>query len=702
MQGFVAAIYLVLFIASSNLLSHGIVVASPTYNVINYGATGSGVDDDTQAFVKAWGNTCGDSGAQGAPTLVVPGGKTFKLSPVSFKGPCKSSKIFVQIDGSLIAPSSPSGWKGCFAGSWLVFQDVANLNVHGSGQVDGQGSPWWAGAGALSFFHCINLVLSGLHHINSPRNHISISGCDGGTISNLRITAPSTSHNTDGLDISHTNHLNIHDLNIQTGDDCIAINGGSSYITITKVSCGPGHGISIGSLGKHGSREIVEEVQVRHCTFTGSMNGARIKTWQGGLGYAKNIVFDHITLNAVENPIIIDQFYSAVVAQENAASSVAVSNVNFTNFRGTSASDQAITLSCSSGGCSNLILDNIKIESSAPGKTVTASCKNAHGSATSTTPPVPCLLRGSGGYDGQGSLQWSEAKGFVAAVYLVLFAASSTLLCHGIVAAPSSYNVINYGAIGNGVNDDTQALAFFHCINLVQSGLQHVDSPWNHISISGCDGGTISNLRITAPGTSPNTDGLDISHTNHLNIHDLNIQTGDDCIAINGNSSYITITGVSCGPGHGISVGSLGAHGSRDTVEEVQVRNCTFIGSTNGARIETWQIGSGYAESIVFDQIMPNEVKNPIDIDQFYTNVLEQEDAASGVVVSNVTYSGFQGTSASAQAITLSCSSVGCSNIILDNIKLTSSTPGRTVTALCKNAHGSATLTTPPVPRLLR
>ncbi|KAF8035861.1 hypothetical protein BT93_C1781 [Corymbia citriodora subsp. variegata] len=385
MQGFVVAMYLVLVAALSTISSHGIVASSPTFDVINYGAIGDGANDDTQAFVKAWGDTCGDAGAQGPPTLVVPGGKQFKLSSVSFQGPCKSSSIFVQIDGKLVAPSSLREWTACPSGSWLVFQKVTNLNVNGLGQVDGQGSLWWGGAKALAFSDCDNLVVSGLQHINSPKNHISIQHCNGSTISNLNITAPETSPNTDGIDISNTNQLNIHDLNIQTGDDCIAINAGSSYINITSVSCGPGHGISIGSLGANGANETVEEVQVRNCTFNGTTNGARIKTWQGGSGYAKSITFDQITLNAVKNPIIIDQFYT------NAESSVVVSGVTYTGFRGTSSSDEAITLSCCSVGCSDIILDNVQITSSTPGKTVTASCQNAHGSSNSTTPPVPCF-----------------------------------------------------------------------------------------------------------------------------------------------------------------------------------------------------------------------------------------------------------------------------------------------------------------------
>jgi len=36
---------------------------------------------------------------------------------------------------------------------------------------------------------------------------------------------------------------------------------------------------SVGSLGKNGDYAIVEEVHVSHSTFTGTENGARIKTW---------------------------------------------------------------------------------------------------------------------------------------------------------------------------------------------------------------------------------------------------------------------------------------------------------------------------------------------------------------------------------------------------------------------------------------
>ncbi|RZC12806.1 hypothetical protein D0Y65_012523, partial [Glycine soja] len=47
--------------------------ASPSFNVVSYGAKGDGKTDDSQETA----------------TLDIPGGKTFMLQPVSFQGPCK-------------------------------------------------------------------------------------------------------------------------------------------------------------------------------------------------------------------------------------------------------------------------------------------------------------------------------------------------------------------------------------------------------------------------------------------------------------------------------------------------------------------------------------------------------------------------------------------------------------------------------------
>lgn len=235
-------------------------------------------------------------------------------------------------------------------------------------------------------FHSSNdLTVRNLRITNTPGAHIAINGCIGATFSHLLVKSPGNIPNTDGFDISHSKNITVVDSIIATGDDCIAVNGGSSYIYATRVACGPGHGISIGSLGKGSSFEEVEEVHVQNCSFTGSTNGARIKTFPGGSGYARKITFEQIQLKNVKNAITIDQEYGGRMAK---GSSVQVSDVTFRQFKGTSDSDIGINLKCM--GCSNIILDQINIVSSQGRNPVKAFCQNFHGIIYATIPRVLC------------------------------------------------------------------------------------------------------------------------------------------------------------------------------------------------------------------------------------------------------------------------------------------------------------------------
>ncbi|KAF5741644.1 hypothetical protein HS088_TW10G00648 [Tripterygium wilfordii] len=303
-----------------------------------------------------------------------------------------------QLDGNIVAPDMAS-WTGDDKSKWIVFSNVQGLSIIGDGTIDGRGSNWWQSnldahqrpIGTM-FQNCNKLQLQGFTHINSGSLHISIADSNGVSISNLHVFAPESSPNTDGIDISRSSNVDIRVTDIGTGDDCIAIGGGSSYINITSVSCGPGHGISIGSLGANGGVDTVEQVSVKNCTLAGTTNGARIKTWQGGSGFARRILFNEITLTNVTNPILIDQFYCPYGTCINETSAVEVSDVSFIGFHGTSSTENAITLECSEiKGCSNIILDDINIVHVVPGQVTQASCFNAHGTSGVTTPAIDCL-----------------------------------------------------------------------------------------------------------------------------------------------------------------------------------------------------------------------------------------------------------------------------------------------------------------------
>ncbi|XP_027907631.1 polygalacturonase ADPG1-like [Vigna unguiculata] len=318
-----------------------------TYNVIDYGAHGDGKSDDSKAFVSAWKETCG---TKGTSTLIIPENRVFLVKGIALNGPCSATKINIRV------------------------QHVNNLSIDGSGgSIDGYGSSWWKCESCgrptiLRFKSCKDLSVSHVSITNSPKAHIRINNCENARISHINIDSPGDSPNTDGIDIYSSKNIFIEDSTIQCGDDCIAISDGSSYINATRIACGPGHGISIGSLGRDGSYETVTEVNVKNCSFSHTTNGARIKTAPGGSGYAKHISFEDIKLTQVENPIIIDQYYGSKH-----------SKVLLTF-------DEAINLNCCPPGCFNLVLDNIDIVSSKPGKPVSCSCNNAHGKVTSTHP----------------------------------------------------------------------------------------------------------------------------------------------------------------------------------------------------------------------------------------------------------------------------------------------------------------------------
>ncbi|CAN4086385.1 unnamed protein product [Withania somnifera] len=394
-------VYLVLLCMVSSVWGADI----KTFNVINFGAVGDGRTDDLPAFLKAWEAVCQSESS--SVILVIPKRKKFLLTPSTFDGPCKPSRIHIQVSGNIIAPNSKSGWDGRAINAWITFSNINHLTVNGNGVFDGRGDIWWSnpclddnisqetqckGPTALIFRRCDQLRVRGVTLIRSARSHIILTACNEVSIAKIRIMSPGDSPNTDGIDVSASTNVRIHNSLIATGDDCVAIGGGSFNVNISGITCGPGHGISIGSLGE-GGFEVVEDVNVRNCTIKDTLTGVRIKTWQGGKGYARRIAFEGIKFDAVNNPIIIDQFYCpSQVNCKNDTDAVALSDITFRGILGTSLMDEVINLSCSETvGCKNILVDRVYI-SSVNGNPVHAKCINAHGRYTHTRPAVKCLL----------------------------------------------------------------------------------------------------------------------------------------------------------------------------------------------------------------------------------------------------------------------------------------------------------------------
>lgn len=116
-----------------------------------------------------------------------------------------------------------------------------------------------------------------------------------------------------------------------------------------------------------------------------------------------------------------------------------------------------------------------------------------------------------------------------------------------------------------------------------------------------------------------------------------------------------------------------------------------FIFYRTFSYIESGPWSSGYARAITSEQIRVTETKHPIIIGQNYV------DDNRRVKVSDITFSGFERASTSQQATTLNCCSLGCTNIVMDHVKLSSMVPGKPLRSLCKNANGTSISTSPHV-----
>ncbi|KAL3631801.1 hypothetical protein CASFOL_024785 [Castilleja foliolosa] len=782
-----------------------------SFDVTRFGAVGNGKTYDTRS---AWKAAC--SKETNNVKITVPEGKTFLVRAVKFEGPCKSSSITFEILGRIVAPPR-SAWRKKTTDDWLYFNLVDGLIIDGSGQgqIDGVGLTWWkhvklnkktkgkrdSRPTAMRFSKCNGLQLRGLKFINSQGSHIAINACNKTSISKLDISAPQKSPNTDGIDISSSNDLHIHDCVIATGDDCIAINGGTSDIDIANISCGPGHGISIGSLGKKGHHDEVERINITNCSFNRTQNGVRIKTWQGGAGFAKNIIFSNITFIKANNPVIIDQFYCPHSKCNIKKSAVQVSNVRFSGLKGTSSCQNAtINLSCSSTvPCKNIILEDVNIKSANPlNNSTSAYCINAHGLAHKSNPVVNCLTSVFLPYFSILLLALLELSVIGRARETPIWAYSngpiSSLRRSPSSSPESAVDVTHFGAVGDGKTDDSNAfklaweaacrevhsdsakvtvpfgktfllspisfqgpcnsssltfeilgtivappkeewkiktvlewlmfqgvdrlrvigngqgiidgqgatwwddvnsarptaLLFSSCNHLEISGLKHINSQKFHLSMKKCDNANISKLQMIAPSTSPNTDGIDVGDSTNVTITNCIMETGDDCIAIKPGSSNINISDIACGPGHGISIGSLEKN---NQVEGISVSNCTFNGTQNGIRIKTYQGGSGFARNIKFTQINFKDTYNPVVIDQFYCPHSTCPIQTSAVKVSNVTFQGLRGTTPSKDtSVNLRCSdTVPCTNILLDDLHILSNDTQEKTMSSCNNAYGVAT-----------
>ncbi|KAK2632072.1 hypothetical protein EUGRSUZ_L02033 [Eucalyptus grandis] len=359
-----------------------IAVSAAKYNVVSLGAKPDGVTDSTKAFVGTWLAACG---SEMPATISVPPGR-FLVGGATFSGPCKNNAIRWQIEGVIKAPADYNVLGN--VGTWLLFQHVDGMSISG-GVLDGQGAALWAckasgkscpgGSTTIVFSNSRNIAVSKLTSLNSQLFHIVINGCQNVRLQGMKVLASGDSPNTDGVHVQLSSGVTITNSKIGTGDDCVSVGAGTTNLWIENVACGPGRGISIGSLGKELEEAGVQNVTVKNVVLS--------------TGFAKNILFQHAVMSNVNNPIVIDQNYCPNnINCPGQFSGVKISDVTYQDIHGTSATEVAVKFDCSlKNPCTGIRLEDVKLAYKNNQQPAQASCVNAGGLAFGLVQPSSCL-----------------------------------------------------------------------------------------------------------------------------------------------------------------------------------------------------------------------------------------------------------------------------------------------------------------------
>ncbi|KAK3255271.1 hypothetical protein CYMTET_35538 [Cymbomonas tetramitiformis] len=215
--------------------------------------------------------------------------------------------------------------------------------------------------------------VAGLQLVNAAFYHVALVDCTRVRLEGLRIQAPLSSKNTDGITLIGSSQVVVRWCHVDTGDDNCAIKEGTHNVLVEECTFWNGHGSSIGSIGEGSAWGQVHHVVMRNIVFNGTHSAARLKSWQGGRGFISDISYTNLRLIDVRCPLVVDQFYCASSQHKtpcrNRTDAVHISRLLFADVNGTQTSGAAAQLLCAdSVPCTDILLQRVHIAASQPSR----------------------------------------------------------------------------------------------------------------------------------------------------------------------------------------------------------------------------------------------------------------------------------------------------------------------------------------------
>jgi len=227
---------------------------------------------------------------------------------------------------------------GCYALITFV-KNGTGQGLYGYGVIDGRGGStmlggpnpgetWWTnsdkadGLGGQDNPIIIsasvnNLTLYKITLRNSPMFHVGWTGT-GLTVWGVKISAPYTAHNTDGIDPTGTN-ITITNSSISDGDDDIAVgaSSASANVTISNVTTYSGHGLSVGSYTSGGlTNYLAENVNMAGTAVDGNSTGLRLKSAADRGGTLNTLTYENVCIRDTHYPLQFNPLYNTNTGTE--------------------------------------------------------------------------------------------------------------------------------------------------------------------------------------------------------------------------------------------------------------------------------------------------------------------------------------------------------------------------------------------------
>lgn len=250
--------------------------------------------------------------------------------------------------------------------------------------IDGNGSAYWDGVGSNggsdkpNWFLVINQTydstFSGLNIKNWPVHGIDIVYSQNITLEyfymdNSEGDAPNdiskgkaAAHNSDGFGVASSDFITIRDTTVINQDDCWAATSGTN-ITVSRLACYGGHGLSIGSIGGK-SNNTVSGVLIEDSILVNSSNGARIKTNYDTTGEVSDITYRNISISGITDyGLDVQQDYLNGGPTGEPSNGVKISNIKFIDITGTASGEEAydVYILCGEGSCTDFYFENVNI-----------------------------------------------------------------------------------------------------------------------------------------------------------------------------------------------------------------------------------------------------------------------------------------------------------------------------------------------------